>query len=85
MNMACTLFGFTIDEALQAYTCHAARALGKADLHGMLAHGRHADFALWDVASLAELVYWLGASPCRAVIRHGRIVHGAHEKSEAAK
>jgi imidazolonepropionase len=76
MNMACTLFGFTLEEALQGYTRHAARALGKADLHGTLEAGRDADFALWNVDSLAELVYWLGASPCRAVIRHGQIVHG---------
>jgi imidazolonepropionase len=79
MNMACTLFGFTVEEALHGYTRHAARALGVADLHGTLEAGRHADFALWDVDSLAELVYWLGASPCRAVIRHGQIVHGAPE------
>lgn len=77
MNMACTLFGFTVEEALQGYTCHAARALGKADLHGTLEAGRHADFALWDVDTPAELAYWLGASPCKAVIRHGQIVHGA--------
>jgi imidazolonepropionase len=76
MNMACTLFGFTVEEALEAYTRHAARALGKADLHGTLEAGRHADFALWDVDSLAELVYWLGASPCRAVVRRGQVVHG---------
>jgi imidazolonepropionase len=76
MNMACILFGFTIDEALLAYTRHAAQALGKPQLHGVLEAGRHADFALWDVESLAELVYWLGASPCRAVVRHGRIAHG---------
>ena len=77
MNMACTLFGFTVEEALQGYTQHAARALGKQDLHGSLALGRHADFAIWNVDAPAELVYWLGASPCRAVIRHGVIVHGA--------
>ena len=77
MNMACTLFGFSIDEALLAYTRHAAQALGKADLHGTLEAGRYADFVLWDVDSLAELVYWLGASPCRALIWHGRIVQGA--------
>lgn len=76
MNMACTLFGFTLEEALQAYTRHASQALGRADLHGTLEAGRHADFALWDVDSLAELVYWLGENPCRAVIRHGQIVHG---------
>ncbi|MGP1678691.1 MAG: imidazolonepropionase [Burkholderiales bacterium] len=79
MNMACTLFGFTVDEALQGYTRHAARALGKADLHGALEAGRYADFALWNVDSLAELVYWLGASPCRAVIRRGVVIHGAIE------
>jgi len=80
MNMACTLFGFTVEEALAGYTCHAARALGKAQLHGTLAAGRDADFALWDVDSLAELVYWLGASPCRAVIRHGQVVYGVPVK-----
>jgi imidazolonepropionase len=77
MNMACTLFGFTVEEALKAYTRNAARALGRADLHGTLEAGRNADFALWNVDSLAELAYWLGASPCRAVIRNGEIVHGA--------
>jgi imidazolonepropionase len=77
MNMACTLFGFTVDEALLAYTRNAAQALGKVHLHGVLEAGRHADFALWDVDAPAELVYWLGASPCRAVVRCGRIVHGA--------
>lgn len=76
MNMACTLFGLTVEEALHAYTVHAAQALGKASLHGALAVGRHADFVVWNVDALAELVYWLGASPCRAVIRHGQIMHG---------
>ncbi len=77
MNMACTLFGFTVEEALLAYTRNAALALGLAGTHGALEPGRLADFVLWDVGSPAELVYWLGASPCRTVIRHGQIVHGA--------
>jgi imidazolonepropionase len=75
MNMACTLFGFTVEEALQAYTHNAALALGAAHLHGKLDAGRDADFALWDIDAPADLVYWLGASPCRAVVRHGQIVH----------
>lgn len=77
MNMACTLFGFTVEEALLGYTRHAAQALGKADVHGTLEAGRDADFAIWEVDTPAELVYWLGASPCRAVIRRGKIVHGS--------
>jgi imidazolonepropionase len=85
MNMACTQFGFTIEEALQGYTCHAAWALGMADVNGTLEAGRHADFALWDVDSLAELVYWLGANPFRAVIRHWQIVHGASERRATGK
>ncbi len=78
MNMACTLFGLTLEEALQGYTCNAALALGKAGRHGVLEPGRDADFVLWDVDSPAELVYWLGAAACRAVIRRGEIVHGKH-------
>ncbi len=85
MNMACTLYGFTVEEALQGYTRNAALALGKADLHGTLEAGHYADFALWDVESLAELVYWLGAIPCRAVIRHGKIVHGAPDWCRTGK
>jgi len=80
MNMASTLFGLTVEEALQGYTCNAARALGKTALHGTLEAGRHADFALWNIDAPADLVYWLGASPCAAVIRHGRIVHGTAER-----
>ena len=80
MNMACTLFGLTVEEALLAYTRNAALALGMAGTHGALEPGRLADFVLWDVGTLAELVYWLGASPCRAVIRHGQIVHGATQR-----
>ncbi len=78
MNMACTLFGLTLEEALQGYTCNAALALGKASRHGVLEPGRDADFALWDVDSPAELVYWLGVAACRAVVRRGEIVHDEH-------
>ena len=36
MNMACTLFGLTPEEALAGATRHAARALGLADRVGTL-------------------------------------------------
>ena len=85
MNLACTLFGFTVEEALQAYTGHAARALGMARLHGALEVGRDADFALWNVESLAEIVYWLGADSCTAVIRHGQIAYAEPRGAAAAR
>lgn len=73
MNMACTLFRMTVPEVLAGVTTHAARALGAADRHGQLAVGRAADFALWRVASPAELAYWFGRNPCAGVVRQGKV------------
>ncbi|MGN8554870.1 UNVERIFIED_CONTAM: amidohydrolase family protein, partial [Microbacterium sp. SLM126] len=73
MNMACTLFRMTVPEVLAGVTKHAARALGAADRHGCLAPGRAADFALWRVASPAELAYWFGRNPSAGVVRQGRV------------
>jgi len=73
MNMACTLFRMTVPEVLAGVTRHAARALGAADRHGLLAAGRGADFVLWQVDSPAELAYWFGRNPAAAVVRQGRV------------
>ena len=50
MNMACTLFRLTVDEALDGVTRHAARALRIDATHGTLGAGRPANFVLWNVA-----------------------------------
>ncbi|HYF17319.1 MAG TPA: imidazolonepropionase [Ramlibacter sp.] len=71
LNMACTLFRLTPLEALAGATRHAAQALGLAD-RGVLAAGRRADFALWDVARPAELCYAFGSNPCRATYVEGQ-------------
>jgi len=60
MNMACTLFGLTPQEAVAAMTIHAARALGLAHSIGSIAAGKQADLAVWHIESLAELGYWVG-------------------------
>jgi imidazolonepropionase len=70
LNMACTLFRLTPEEALAGVTRNAARALGLAD-RGVLAPGLRADFVLWDVASPAELSYAMGLNPCRATFVEG--------------
>jgi imidazolonepropionase len=62
LNMACTLFRLTPEEALAGVTRNAARALGLAD-RGVLAAGARADFVLWDVAQPAHLAYAMGANP----------------------
>ncbi len=70
MNMACTLFRLTPEEALRGTTEVAAQALGLTD-RGVLAPGRRADLAIWDVEHPAELSYRIGANPL-----HRRIVGG---------
>ncbi len=62
MNMACTLFAMTPQEALAATTCNAARALGLDDC-GQIAEGKRADLAVWDIAHPAELSYRIGFNP----------------------
>ena len=70
MNMACTLFRMTPEEALAGVTVNAARALGLAD-RGTIAPGTRADFAIWDVEHPAELSYRFGYNPL-----HQRIIGG---------
>ncbi|HSA68478.1 MAG TPA: imidazolonepropionase [Burkholderiales bacterium] len=69
LNMACTLFGLTPEEALAGMTRHAARALGLAASHGTLEVGKQADLALWEIGAPAELAYAFGANPCMKVFR----------------
>jgi len=62
MNMACTLFGLTPEEAIAGMTINAARALGLAHSIGSIAAGKQADLCVWRIESLAELGYWVGLS-----------------------
>jgi len=71
MNMACTLWRLTPQEALAGATCHAARALGLQHDRGSLAIGKRADFALWRIARPADLSYALGLNPCAGVVQGG--------------
>jgi imidazolonepropionase len=73
MNMACTLFGLTPEEALRGTTSHAARALGLTD-RGTLAPGQRADLAVWAIERPAELAYWIGRRPLIRLLKDGREV-----------
>lgn len=70
MNMACTLFRLTPVEALAGTTRNAARALGLTD-RGVIAPGKRADLAIWDIADPAELSYGIGITPLHARIFGG--------------
>jgi imidazolonepropionase len=73
LNLACTLFRLTPEEALAGITRHAAAALGLAGDRGTLETGKIADFVAWDIAHPAELSYWLGANPAAWIVRGGKI------------
>ncbi len=70
LNMACTLFRLTPEEAWRGVTINAARALGLAD-RGALAAGQRADFVVWDAQHPREMAYRFGHNPCRRVVYGG--------------
>jgi imidazolonepropionase len=74
LNMACTLFRMTPEEALAGVTRNGARALGMAASHGTLEAGKAADFAIWDIERPAELAYRIGFNPVSGVVRAGRLL-----------
>ncbi|MEO7655102.1 MAG: imidazolonepropionase [Sphingomicrobium sp.] len=70
INMACTLFGLTPEEALASMTINAARALGIDRESGTIAPGKAADLCVWQLESLAELGYWIGLpGPARRIFK----------------
>jgi imidazolonepropionase len=71
MNMACTLWRMTPQEALAGVTVNAASALGLQGQLGTLEVGKRADFSLWNIARPADLAYGIGFNPCRAVVNGG--------------
>ncbi len=71
LNMACTLFRMTPEEALAGVTLNAAKALGLGASHGSLEVGKVADFVAWDIERPADLAYWLGGDLDKRIIRHG--------------
>ena len=70
LNMACTLFRLTPEEAWRGVTVNAARALGLAD-RGTLAAGQRADFVVWDAEHPREMACRFGHNPCRRVVQGG--------------
>lgn len=72
MNMGCTLFGLTPEEALRGVTHCAAQALGMGQSRGQLQVGFDADIAIWNVEHPAEFSYLQGVQRL-----HARLVKGA--------
>ncbi|WP_211200694.1 imidazolonepropionase [Bosea thiooxidans] len=72
LNMACTLFRMTPEEALAGLTRHAATALGLQDEVGTLEAGKRCDLAIWEIERPAELAYRIGFNPLHTRIWNGQ-------------
>ncbi len=59
LNMGCTLFKLTPEEAVAGIIRNAAKALGLSD-RGTLEVGKKADFLFFNIETPAELCYWVG-------------------------
>jgi len=72
MNMACTLFRLTPQEALSGVTRNAAKALG-LDGTGTIEAGNRADLCIWNIDHPAELSYRIGFNPLKQRIFGGQL------------
>ncbi len=71
MNMACTLFYLTPEEALAGVTRNSAKALGLTN-KGQIAIGKDADLVVWDIERPADLSYLVGLNPLEKVMIEGQ-------------
>ena len=83
MNLACTLFRISPEEALAGFTINGAKALGMEATHGSLAAGKVADLALWDISHPTDLSYLIAANRCIGVVKGGRVVLEAQRRTVA--
>ena len=72
MNMACTLFRLSPEEALAGATCHAAAALGLDD-RGTLEEGKRADLVVWDLEHPSQLAWQIAGLKPRTIVFEGAL------------
>ncbi|MFO1039234.1 MAG: imidazolonepropionase [Geminicoccaceae bacterium] len=74
MNMACTFFRLTPEEALAGCTRVGAMALGLGAEIGTIEPGKRADLVAWDIGHPRELAYAIGHTPPHRRMMEGRWV-----------
>ncbi|MFN3198049.1 MAG: imidazolonepropionase [Bradymonadia bacterium] len=74
MTLGMSRLGMSPSEVLDAVTVNAARAIGLEDEAGMIAVGRAADLAIFDVASHVHLPYHFGVNHTRTVVKAGKVI-----------
>ncbi|KAF0689400.1 Aste57867_19162 [Aphanomyces stellatus] len=78
MHMACCLMKMTMKEALVAATINAAASVDRADTHGSIEVGKHADLLVLDAPQWEHIIYEMADTPIQHVLKDGRFVvsHG---------
>jgi imidazolonepropionase len=74
MSIACVEMGLSPAEALVAVTINAAHSVGLGAEIGSIEPGKQADLVIWDVSTVEQLPYWLGARLARTVVKRGHVV-----------
>lgn len=72
MNMACILFGLSIEEAWYGVTLNAAKALNLGDELGSLEKGKRADMIIWSTDNMNDIVYSPNFNFCKTIIKAGK-------------
>jgi len=75
LTLGMSRFKLTPKEALEAVTVKAAKAIGRADQAGVIAVGRRADLAVFDVPTHRQLPYHFGVNHTHSVYKSGREVY----------
>ena len=73
MNMACTFFALTPEEAMLGVTRNAAKALGRDTEIGTIETGKFCDLAIWNAEAPAELAYRIGFNPLHSRVWRGNV------------
>jgi len=74
LNLACTLFRLTPQEALAGMTAHGATALGLKG-EGRIQEGATADLCVWDIDTPAALAYAVQPGRLRQRLFQGELTH----------
>ncbi|ETV67604.1 imidazolonepropionase [Aphanomyces astaci] len=74
MHMACCLMKMTMKEALVGATINAAASVDRADTHGSIEVGKHADLLVLDAPQWEHLIYEMADPPIQHVVKNGRFV-----------
>lgn len=73
MNMACVLFGMTMNEALVGATINAAASIDRGATHGSIEVGKHADLVLLRATQWEQVIYEMVDPPIEFVVKNGAV------------